>query len=306
MSYLSALPIDLRLEILCYFSDPYFIVNDLMQIPAFYKLWNNNEFCQNFARKYITSNNYKNFSYVHIENLYKSHALSTLTSALNYFKKIIGSPDGMFQENLMNAAKFNWDLFVDHIDHKDDRLKHVHAYEVILESAYNNSLNFLAAFYTTCIIPIMSVYWPWYIYEAGMYVALFRGHRLIYEYLEPHLVGNTYTISIHRMFYHMEDRFINEKLRLKLNVSQNDYLGIMVRFLAAFVKNKDVVNIYNEYVVLYGADNVKKLLLNLITKSHLEWITHNHGINAKPNMNFLLSMGLDKNLLNNEQLKLWC
>jgi len=302
MTHLFSLPIELRCELLYYSNDPYWMVNEVMQLLDFQPLQNNKAFCENFAQKYISSKHYNNFAYQHISQLFLIPKRSLYNNIINY---ITLSLDNIAEENVINAAKFNWDLYIKYIDFTDKHYKRVNYHDVVVEASYWNSLKFIEMLYREIFLQTnrWRPSWYWYTELAGITIAYLQGNRSLYKLLKPHNVGTTFTVTIEKMLNKISDRFINENWRKQLNISIEKYLELLCALVRTFIRNRDLSQIYNEYVSKYG-QLIRNILLNLINKSHIEWTITKHDINCKPNILFLLSIGMDKTLLTNDQLTL--
>lgn len=301
---LACLPNELKMELLWYFT-PQFIINELMNLHLFKNLQNQQPFCRTFFKRYICSSHECDISYDIILQLYSDQKnLSAMSAVKTLFRNLVNLPDTILYENLKQAAVHNWDTYLDFLVVDEQQMEKMKFNSILVEAAYYDSHTFLKKLMTDHYYYSIRRHEPWYSISAGITVAILRGHRRIYELLKDLFVGTTFTIETGKMVVDIIPRFVNEQLRGSLGLTNNDYLVTVELLLYALVENKALGQVCHRYAALFGAVATNRLMLSHLSEGHIEWIVNNYGINCKPNINFLLSIGMDKNFLTAEQLKL--
>jgi len=307
MTYLSSLPIELRCELLCYSNDPWWIINEVMSISVFQVLKFNVTFLREFIRKYLSNDIVEMISYEEISKLYiiinndRSLMYNLVTAAkynwYHFFKNIYTTNNQSFTNNLITAAKYNWYNYLHHINYTDKRFINMDLEKIVIEATYANSIEFLFTFINIVGHNTLPKEYNDILLSAFA-ITIIKGYRSMHEFLVP-LINHGNGIR------YISDAITNKVVKKFDGLSWEDLQNLLTLIVLLLFNNN--CNFFLQSLINEnGLDKIKKCIISNINKNHIDWIINKkHGILCKSNINYLLSLGLDRNLLSTDQLVLY-
>lgn len=266
MTYFQSLPFELQQEITLYCSDPW--QSYYFQQIFFHKLTSNKKYWKFFCNRFIGGNHDTVINHEYISII--------LTRTLE-----------IPEQSWIWAAIHNAHILVSYLD--KNYLKEVSLLEsCFTEAAFNNSVEYIRCLTKFCTLPNEDQY----ITFASLLIAGLHCNDPLYSHLKQINIRE-HPVSNYRAVVNAVHKYVQ-------SYGTKDSALTLLIVIYHILYGRNVLH----YGIFPMTTNENETLLKMIDRRHIDYIFKHYGLNCKENIVTLLNIGMNKNLLTTEQLKL--